>query len=410
MSHDLHVIAKRRAKASDLDAFGSDRPGLEVDGRLKTDGLVTLADAAGTHVEMDGPSRIEAEDVPDAAIGAIGGIGAKGWLIQLSVKAAAGVEIWPTDLAVHLARATDGVVYDPQLDRVTWPPGFEPRDAATGEERFSEIALAWYTAWPSQDPELPRRLLDLLASHLPDALPQRYGGYEPLPHRFEGDDRKERFIGRWLEEASGWTPSLSWTTAPPCLGGSVSMSTVQPVTYPRPGQPMVRVSVEFDSRASARDPALTARFVAAFRAVAAGLRCVYAGATLNRNAIMTRGRPLADSRTEWGPMPRADRWIGLPAAPTWLAWFGRPYADLVRPTLAGVATEEDASGILLRLGTEPMHADDLADRFPPLPAALITHRLNRPAGWETGVRYTLVAGPPSQPADVTPNLNHGRQP
>jgi hypothetical protein len=407
MSHDLHVIAKRRAKASDLDAFGTEHPGLEMDGRLKTDGFVTFADASGTHVELDGPSRIEAEDVPDAALGAIG---RSGWLIQLSVKPAAGADGWPTELAVHLARAADGVVHDPQLDRVTWPPGFEPRDAATGEERFSEISLAWYTAWPSQDAELPRRLLDLLASRLPDALPKRYGGYEPLPHRHEGNDREEQFIGHWLEEASGWTPSLSWTTTPPCLGGSAWMSTTQPVTFPRPGQPMVRVSVEFDSRASARDPALTERLVAAFRTIAVGLRCVYAGATLNRDAIMKRGRPLADSRTEWGPMPRADRWTGLPAAPTWLAWFGRPYANLVRPTLAGVATEEDVSGILLRLGTEPMHADDLADRFPPLPAELITHRLNRPAAWETNIRYTLVAGPPSQPAAVTPTLDHGQQP
>ena len=55
-----------------------------------------------------------------------------------------------------------------------------------------------------------------------------------------------------------------------------------------------------------------------------------------------------------------------------------------RSTLAGVATEENVSGILLRLGTEPMHADDLADRFAPLPTELIAHRLKRPAEWETG--------------------------
>ena len=104
-------------------------------------------------------------------------------------------------------------------------------------------------------------------------------------------------------------------------------------------------------------------------------------------------------------MPRSDRWIGLPASPTWLAWFGKPYVDLVRPSVEGHVTAEVDGGLLVRLGPEPMNADQLAARFPPLPTSLIAHKIDQPAeGAPTG-SYTLTDGPPSQPAEVIPRLS-----
>ena len=78
-----------------------------------------LTDVDDVVVEVDGPSRLEDEDVPDQAAGAIG---ATGWLVQLSVKPSTEAR-WPMETAIHLARAADGVVYDPQQDLVTWPGG-----------------------------------------------------------------------------------------------------------------------------------------------------------------------------------------------------------------------------------------------------------------------------------------------
>jgi hypothetical protein len=104
-------------------------------------------------------------------------------------------------------------------------------------------------------------------------------------------------------------------------------------------------------------------------------------------------------------MPRANRWVGLPAAPTWLAWFGRPYADLVRSAVAQHITAETDGALLLRLGPEPMDPDQLAAVFPPLPLPLIARRINKPPAWEAGVRYTLTSGPPSQLAEQIPDLD-----
>lgn len=105
--------------------------------------------------------------------------------MQLSIKPSADAQS-PLAFATHIARATEGVVYDPQEDRVTWPAGFQPRDPESGEERVGEVELTWFTAIPRGDEVVPRRLLDALEEAAPEALPRRYGDVEPLPHRLEG--------------------------------------------------------------------------------------------------------------------------------------------------------------------------------------------------------------------------------
>jgi len=125
---------------------------------------------------------------------------------------------------------------------------------------------------------------------------------------------------------------------------------------------------------------------------------------VNRGAIARRSSISMDGRTESGPLPRADRWIGLPASPTWLAWFGKPYAELVRPSMGGHITAEIDGALFVRMGTEPMNADQLAERFPPLPTNLVAHRINQPPEWFPQGSYTLTSGPPSQPAEEIPPI------
>lgn len=401
MSYDRLIIAKKQPKAVHLEAFPLVADGtLKVHGRLRHDQHVVLTDPDGAYAEVDGPYRLEDEDVPDAAAGATG---STGWLVQLSVKPSTAAT-WPHEMAIHLARASDGVVFDPQQNEVTWPPGFRPRDSETGEARIDQIAIDWFTAWPSDDQALPAELLRLVDAHLPEALPRRYGGVEPLPHRFEGDGAADRFVERWIEEAASWTPMIFWTTTRPCLGGSASMSTTRAPERRRPGGAIVRIGIEIDGRALARDPSYTERVVGLFRVMSTELRCVYAAASVERNVILKGSRVSADSRTEVGPLPRSDRWVGLPASPTWLAWFGKPYAGLVRPSVERHIEAVVDEGLLIRAGAMPMNADELADRFPPLPANLIAHRIGQPARWIPMASYTMVNGPPSQAAEAIPRL------
>jgi hypothetical protein len=161
----------------------------------------------------------------------------------------------------------------------------------------------------------------------------------------------------------------------------------------------VRLSLSFDGRPFARDPTFTERIVLLFTELAAA-GSLYAAAWVQRGIVLNRGRlSYQANTTETGPMPRADAWVGLPASPTWLAWFGRPYAEAVRSAVAGHITSESDAGIFLRLGAVPMNADQLADLFPPLPVRLLARRREQPGAWLPNARYSLVSGAPSQPAE-----------
>ncbi|HTE65768.1 MAG TPA: hypothetical protein VK736_05875 [Candidatus Binatia bacterium] len=404
MSHDLQVIAKRQPRAADMAAFReAAEHALRLDGTFKRAASTVMHDHDGTIAEIDGPNRIEPEDLPDAANGAIG---RSGWLVEISVKPSSGAS-WPQELAVHLARAADGVVYDPQQDAVTWPAGWQPRDRELGTEVIEQVELTWYVRRPSKAAELPKRILSVLAALCPEAMPKRYGDYEPYQHRFEGERAEDDFAAFWTAQQDSWTSSFSWTTTRPCFGGSAIVSSLRKYG-PDSQSATVRLSLSFDGRTFARDPAFTERIVRLFTELAAEVGSFYAAAWVERGIILNRGRlSYQANTTEAGPMPRADAWVGLPASPTWLAWFGPPYADAVRSALTGHPASETDAGFFVRKGTEPMNADQLADLFPPLPARLLARRREQPGAWLPGARYSLVSGPPSQPAEEIPPLGDG---
>jgi hypothetical protein len=401
VSYDLHVISKRQAKASHLETFLAtfDQAAGRA-GRLEPNGHLLLGDGAGTHAEVDGPSRIEAEDVPEAAAGAIG---RSGWLVAISVKPPTAAA-WPADLAIHLAQAADGVVYDPQQDAVTWPKGWQPRDAESGKEIIDEVELSWSTTLASSDPQVPSRFLRLLHEHCATALPRRYGGFEPLPHRFDGERADEAFVKHWLEESNTPVPMLFWTATRPCFDGRVIMSSAAAGAH-RVENPCVNIGLNFDARPCYRDAAFTEAIVKLFVEVASELECVYAGAWVLRGVTLPRGgNPAYRAGPEVGPMPRRAEWVGLPAGPTWLAWFGGPYAALLRRTVAAHVAADLDRGLFLRLGPEPMNFDELADRFPALPAQLLARRRDRPGRWLAGAPYTGGNLPPSEAAEQIPEL------
>jgi hypothetical protein len=400
LSYDLQVITKRQPRASDLTAFVKACGGtLQVEGTFKRGGFVVIREAPGVAVEIDGPKRMETEDVPDAAYGALG---RAGWLVEVSVKPSTDAS-WPNQLAVNLARAADGVVYDPQLDRVTWPAGWRPRDRQSGVDLIDQVALTWCMPRALDTRVMPARVLQLFGDLGPEAIPRRYGDFEPLQHRLEGSNAVAAFSEFWAAKADDWLSWFSWTAKPPCFDGSVNISSIR--KYP-PGSPTawVRLSLSFDGRPFARDPAFTDRIVRLFTGVATGLGSFYAAAWVERGIEYRRGRPWSNAMTETGPMPRADAWVGLPPSPTWLAWFGRPYSAAVRPVVAGLIDEERDGGILLRLGAEPKDADELAAAFPPLPSHLLARRRDQPGAWLPGARYTLASGAPSQLAEEIPPL------
>lgn len=352
-------------------------------GRVSWDLLVAvhdrpLASPSDGAFTVDGPVTVEIEDLPDALAGAVL---APRFLVEISVPVAAteADRARALKLAKQLAEQGRGAVYDPQEDAVVWPKRRRRSYAAAAvEERIRVVELTWYLAGRECSPDVPAGLLDGLRAACPDALPRRYGDYEPLQHKFE-QGSEHAFVNLWhrLYAEEPWGTHLFWNAQSPCFGGSASLPDRR-ATSPD-GRPVVRVegaarcttiSLHFDGRALHLDPRWCEAVVALLPSMSRRLGAFYAAAHVQRNVIAKRTSVWYDGTSERVPMPHS--WFaGLPPAPTWLAWFGPAYVPHVTAALAGRAEPTPDGTLFFRGGPEPMDTDQLAGHAPPLPPALI---------------------------------------
>ncbi|MCP5067120.1 MAG: hypothetical protein GY946_11195, partial [bacterium] len=103
-----------------------------------------------------------------------------------------------------VASAVSGIVEDPQEDTLAFPRGVKRFIKPRREERFSILELSWwYAASPFRSVEGTRRLLSILKRHVPEAVPRRYGLYEPPQNKTEetGIDHLAEFMCAKLEDS-----------------------------------------------------------------------------------------------------------------------------------------------------------------------------------------------------------------
>jgi hypothetical protein len=194
---------------------------------------------------------------------------------------------------------------------------------------------------------------------------------------------------------------LFWSARAPGIDGSVSFPDRRADRRPARLGRVVRLSTTLDARPLHRDPATSDAVVDLFADVAAAFGASYAAGCVLRDAMMRGGRASYDMRSEAAPLPRSRWWVGLPALPTWLAWFGDPYRALVESLLDHMAATDGPRGLLLRCGPEPMDVDQLRDAAPKLPSELLATR--RPGSTDDpAARISLTHGPPSEPAETIP--------
>jgi hypothetical protein len=209
--------------------------------------------------------------------------------------------------------------------------------------------------------DLPTTLLGLLRRQLPDVLPARFGRTEPYQHRLERDG-DAAFVADWSAEAERQA-LLTWDGRTRAWHGSVVF---------RPGdggrlEPDLVISVEGDD-AALHDSTAADQMAEALAAIADELDAVYAEAHVEATEpeFVRGGVPIAPFRDL-----TARGWAGLPWDPTWLAWFGRPYADRLRAHLADRIDRETRRGFLARSGALAQPRDALRTGSPRLPPELV---------------------------------------
>jgi hypothetical protein len=111
--------------------------------------------------------------------------------------------------AKAIAKAARGAVLDPQADSVELPPGTK-RYVQAKRERQVRVPILEMSWWFEHASLLDRAnlqcLLDTFGTYIPEALPRRYGLYEPPQHELEkqGRDHLLSFLAKHLTESVVW--------------------------------------------------------------------------------------------------------------------------------------------------------------------------------------------------------------
>jgi hypothetical protein len=403
MSYDLAIATRKRPKPDAIELFGralGEELRLVGDFKPGSNVLVTFGDRDRRTIDVDGPSAVEIDDLPDELAGVVP---AAKWLVDLHLPAGSepGTDALALDLAIHLAREGNGAVFDPQTGRIAWPSGLKPPPRTSTEDRIRVVALDWIVPASAMPAEGASRWIELTRSTFRPCAPVRFGSYEPFQGRLDRDGA-EGFAAAWAEQRAMPTGgALWWSARNGGFGGGASFADPRNERRPARLGRVCRISARVDERPMHQDPATCEALVEFVVTVAADFGAAYAAASVTRDVILRRGRASWDGRSESGPLPRARWWVGLPAHPTWLAWFGEPYLDRIAEAVSPWIVRERGNGALAQFGPKPMDVDELRGLFPALPPELVA----RPRGGailDPAVRLTPSYGPPSQPAEVIP--------
>ncbi len=365
MSYDLAVYLPEALDAEVLAALVDASPGLQleeiVDG--SADGPrnwhILRGKKAAYCFTLEGPYLVEPEVVPYEVTAAVLGAGV---MYSILVE---GTDPGSIPHAVRftkrLAKEANGAAQDLQTEEV-WPK--TSNRAAAKPERSTIVEMVevrWYHLIDEINDDFPQRYLNLARRYLPEAVPKRFGNYEPLQGNLARDG-DQAFVRAFAEHNSVFTSStfpIEGAYFAGVFGGNWNQDRAI-----RNGDVQ---SVSFKiHRDVLEDPQWRDGFQRFFVAVAAELRSFYATAEVDPRRWEWTGRTLWSlpspetlffQKTAWG------RWQGLTAHPTWLAWFSPLYADLVRSHLIG-SIEGYPGGLLHRFGDAPLDREQILERWP----------------------------------------------
>lgn len=394
MSFDLEIITTAKFDSTQLETFFASHQVFQPVGSLgeKSNVLVmrNTATKANPSFTIDGPFQVEPDDLAEEIVARTLH---PQWLVQISVPASAtklDLKI-ASELSRFIADCCQGSVYDPQEGKVVWPRVKGSRySMPSKEERIRLVTLRWFLPVSQRSSATASLMLQILRRTCPEALPTRFGTFEPLQNRLEsGDD--EPFLRMWDEcRAVEYGDMFFWKAKSPFYGGHVSFPDFRDKFRPPSVERAIEISLSIDGRAIHADNRWCETVVTLFGAIASRLRAFFGMGYVQRDVIARRSIFL-DGKSENSPTLGGKWWLGLPPTPTWLAWFGVGYAREVESSVSGFAPMITSDGILLRMGNDPMDRDQLAGLFPILPSDLIAQKQRDPINPASTIDYKPAA-------------------
>lgn len=281
--------------------------------------------------------RVEPEDVPEAVHALLPGIT---HMVEFNLEPNAA----PQSAYAHVRRVakavalqSHGVVVDLQSDAVTTPAGVRRYVGGTRSATLTALQLSWF----SVDARLAsraglERVVDCFEQHVPEALPVRYGLYEPPSFRYSETGRQH--LIDFLEEeylVPGNLGSTVWCPKRPVVDVTLSIG----VGARRPGDlwRSHRVTLTLDASVLEQSGWPTA-LQRLWRRMTHDVHAFYADVRLLR-----RYRLYSGTAEEWREAERhpvcASFWTGIPRDGAMAVALGPPY--LSRWTQFEVAADRE---------------------------------------------------------------------
>ena len=340
--------------------------GLSVEAQTSGGGATVVRGARRSYCcTIEDPLNIEASEVPDAVVAAVLGVSVQ---YQILVEGSSTTDVDPAGrIARRLAEALGGAVVDPQRGTIWSAKSGRAVTTPQREEQVSVIDVDWCFEKDRVGESTLRDFLRLCRQYLPEAVPRRFGSFEPLQGRY--DERGEDgLVGLW---SSG--TDVFWNARLPCVGGRVFDP---PHTYEGPGW---KASLDFLCEPFERDLAWRDALRALFVAVADELGAFYACAQVTGQHVWSRGGLWVGQDTERSTPVGGYGWRGLPPHPVWWSWYGPGYAPMVAEVFDPQQMTATASGLLHIASEQPQTRRELQAAGVPGPPVELAAREGRPA-------------------------------
>lgn len=265
--------------------------------------------------------RVELEDVPDEVAALLPGIA---FLTELNLEPINAPQTARTLLmraAKSLAKVLHGVIEDPQDGSLTAPGGVRRYVPEPRPEHFDVLQLSWwFNAHVLDRIEGLEQLLTLFERLLPEAMPRRYGLYQPPQFRFAETGREPflDFLFANRHEMVIWYPNR------PLLDVHVGLPKVQGASRRGFRSNFLSLSME---AAALRQPGWETGMRRVFAAISELLEPFYGDVRTLRGFVRMGATYGSDTTTESHPV-RSWWWSGVPGTLGHAAVLGSPYIEL----------------------------------------------------------------------------------
>lgn len=303
----------------DIRIWSSQLPDIEE--LAATDASLPIAQGRSWLINASGPTLVEPEDVPQGIAEALPGIR---HLVELTLEpigAPAAALAKLRSLAKRIATAGHGAIEDPQTGLITLGSRVERLSALGASEDATLLSMHfWYDTGALTSADTVPEFLDLLSQHLPEALPARYGEYEPPQFRLQRDGRGH--LDAFMRQH--WRRFVVYYPSPPVA--HLHLSLPETIGPSRQGYRCGHLAVEIDVDAVSQ-PGWHLQVIQAWHALIRLVQPFYSDVRQLRHYSRTRGRYWVTSTTERHPIC-SWWWSGVPTGSVYAVAIGAPYLRL----------------------------------------------------------------------------------